>query len=296
MRLFIITILTFGLFASANSQSIVDSTKTWNVIECMNFGLCKTFSYKFDGDTTIENQDYKKLYHKIIGLGNFEWEYNSALREDSGKVYRYGGSVHPPVQDEEYLVYNFNIAEGDTFYISDLYEYNELIVQEIDTVSLLNGEERLLYRFENSGDEWIEGIGSIHGPTWVKSDEHIVDLYYDLNCYYEDGLLLLNMPYDNSTDLYEDCLYNSLGFEENPQFEVSVSPNPANKYISISFENEIPKNAEIRIFDVQGRHLLTRRIGSMTTTIETLNFKSGTYILAIFNEGELLSRDLVVRR
>ena len=43
-------------------QTFLQENKTWNVVKCMNFGLCETQSFRITGDTTMGQEDYKKLY------------------------------------------------------------------------------------------------------------------------------------------------------------------------------------------------------------------------------------------
>jgi hypothetical protein len=91
------------------------------------------------------------------------------FRNESGKVYLYYAKEH-----KEYLLYDFNLKEGDTLYFIPPYMKDSVVfvIKSNSTVTMSNGETRreqiaklLNYGCDNASHEyiclkhWIEGIG-----------------------------------------------------------------------------------------------------------------------------------------
>ncbi len=258
--------ITFG-------QTLIDTTKTWNSLECMNFGPCRTYAYKFEGDTTFNGIQYEKLV--VSGSPtDTTWSYRAAFREDTeGKVYRYAGS-------EEVLYYNFDLEVGDDF-VLDMYGISHtMTVEQVDSVSLLNGEMRKRIRFDDFAfEDWIEGIGSSYGLPFVGVFHHKVDVYYELNCFFVDG----ELQYQPGS--YDDCWYNTLGVEESHLEEVCmVSPNPFINTCTIAFDQNLPGDYEVRVVDIRGAEVETYSQNSPEMEIGE-NLNSGLYIIQVFERG-----------
>jgi hypothetical protein len=175
---------------SANAQvyhPLVDSGATWSreATECD--GLSQSCEYRggkffLMGDTLIESLQYKLLffqstyyYFYMNGFPPTENGWNfleepttiGALREDSSRKIRfrlfpnnfpYGNCPLSLTADKDTILYDFNLQLGDTLISSSSYP----VVFEIDSIQLLNGEWRKRY-VSNSGEAWIEGIGSTNG-------------------------------------------------------------------------------------------------------------------------------------
>jgi len=135
MKKFLVS--NFILFSiCANAQTMVDTNKVWNVVECLNnFSYCGTNVYYFGSDTTIGPYTYKKfLVNSDSGNLAPPWR-PQAVREDTTtkKIYFYTGG--------DFLAYDFSLNQGDTFNTNFGGCPFFLVVDSVDTVTLLNGEQ-----------------------------------------------------------------------------------------------------------------------------------------------------------
>ena len=156
--LLIIIIIIFNLITTIKSQTLVKTNKVWSVVECHNFGACETYFNRFEGDTIIGDNQYKKLYATYdSSMGN--WYYIGAMREDStNRVYYISGNT-----TNENLYYDFRLNQSDTFNFHVFNNTYQMIVNSIDTGTLINGEKRKRINFNNF-EEWIDGVGSLLVP------------------------------------------------------------------------------------------------------------------------------------
>lgn len=254
---------------STFSQPFIQENKVWNVIECMNFGACITISYKLTGDTIIDYHVYKKLYHtQDTTLNN--WYLGGALRETQGKVY---------ITDfeDEVLMYDFSLSVTDTFRTVNFGCPIELILNQIDTVIIFNGEQRQRYNF--NGEKWIKGIGCLYGLKQVGVYECVFDLFYDLSCCFVDEEQIFQSAF------FEYCFVNTVGLEEekiNQNF--TVSPNPFSESTTIRFEADDSQTYELQIINETGQIVRTyNNIISGEIKIVKGKLKSGLYFFRIRN-------------
>ena len=131
--------------------------------------------YYFEGDTLINNLQYKKMYYKqfdsifhqpwsTAGTPQFhaifhDVHYIAALREDSGVVYFvYEG------ESTEDLYADFNISLGDVLHYK--WNYDNETVTEIDSIEI---GSNYITKYKLSNDQYFyEGIGASYGlfNTW----------------------------------------------------------------------------------------------------------------------------------
>ncbi len=283
----IILITLFALFAgSAFGQSLIETNKMWNIVDCTNFGPCYTSSFKFEGDTLINEILYKKFMESWDAPSEI-WTYHSAFREDeTGKVYGIQGW-----EIEEQLFYDFDLEPGDDFnffFPGSSYPIT-MHVTDVDSVTLLNGEKRKRIIFYN--EQWIEGIGSTFGIPFVAYHWNLFDLTYELNCFYTNDELL----YKNGS--YETCWYTTVGIDDNPsQPAWMVSPNPFDETFTIQSKTNIDKGVEVRITNLQGAVLETHFHKNGDMIIAGKNLEKGFYLMQIFENGKLAHVDKILKR
>lgn len=226
-------------------QSFILENKTWNVVECMNFGGCGTHSFKISGDTTIGQVDYKKLYSTYDSLIN--WSIYGAMRENENQVFIYNF-----YHESEELLYDFKLSVGDTFSTTvNTPDYNgcpiELLVTSIDTIILENGESKQRFNFTD-GEQWIYGIGSLNGIVYVGVYWCIFDMYYELSCCHEnDELIFQSSGFDN-------CFINTVGINESiTQIKYSIFPNPSTSNFTIQFTLENKEQVKLAVMNNMGQ-------------------------------------------
>lgn len=223
------------------------------------------------------------------------------LREDNGRVYKYS-----EWSEEEYLLFDFTLEEGDVFNVSDsaygfpfflscvapdllswVYE-DELHVISVDYVDIAGQNRKVITFGEFSSDGnyyWIEGIGN-----WTGFDlmEETVDVsgFTIIVCFTTNGetyFMFGATSCDNTLDA-QDVLLS----------KVAVAPNPIvdKAILQIPVESGID---HLVILDAYGRILLNETIETSYYTIDGEQYASGLYFYQVFSEGKLLMTASFVR-
>ena len=254
-------------------QNLVETNKLWSVVECS--GFCWTYGYKFDGDTVI-NGTYYKIMWETTDSTFTNWYYSRAIREEpDGKVYQMGYEV-------EELLYDFGLEMNDQF-ISQINGCDiDLLVTSIDTITLLNGEQRKRIIFDDwDVKPWVAGIGSMHGILNVDAQCYC-DMYFELNCFTENDTL----KYDNPN--FEGCYVITVGIHENKSNTWQLSPNPFTDYTNFTFPYLDNNVYEMQIKDLYGRAIRSiKNIYSGEVIIQDQNLNTGIYFFRFFENGQL---------
>lgn len=267
-----------SLASAGRTQNLLDERNLWmNVVPTINFGTYYEF-FDIQGDTAIGSKTYKKLYQKSDDPSS-EWEYIYGMREDSTqKVYFVLRG-----DEEERLLYDFNLQLDDTFFICNRVDIN---VISIDTVMLLNGELRKRIQFDPGPETWIEGIGSIDG---IVADggfyycNTIGEAFPFLNCFASGGEVL----YIKEWSTYP-CLDGTTALHEPESFSLQIYPNPFNSTTTLILPNT-ELSGELFIFSLLGELVDHRVIEDQYTTIYRGDFPNGIYIYQFLgHEGQML--------
>ena len=234
------------------SQTFIQENKTWNVVECINWGGCGTQTFKIMGDTTVEQTEYKKLYAtNDTTLSN--WFKYGAVRENENRVYFYLFA-----NATEVLLYDFNLNVGENFISThNSIDYQgcpiEMEVSSIDTVTIENGEQRQRFNFSD-GEKWISGIGSLYGLVNVGINYCVIDMYYDLSCCHENEELVFQSPD------FDNCLINTVGINENStRISHSVCPNPFTQTTVLNFNYSSSQTYRLQIINSTGQVLKKKK-------------------------------------
>lgn len=163
------------------SKNIVDTTKQWNEVaqssETMTFAqrvsneytVIDNIRYNYIEEADFYNEEtdtWSDWRREIFQFSSFGSLSNMLIREENGKIYTRTSQN----SDEEQMIYDFNLDEGDTFVFS-LYG-GSYIVYRVDSVNVNDNLLKRLYlkgiSDENICDEWIEGIGSVKLSSFIS--------------------------------------------------------------------------------------------------------------------------------
>ncbi|MGJ8661885.1 MAG: T9SS type A sorting domain-containing protein, partial [Bacteroidota bacterium] len=98
--------------------------------------------------------------------------------------------------------------------------------------------------------------------------------------------------FSNSNIIIKDaCSGAILGAEENEVLEFTLYPNPTSKTINIISEFKID---QIKMFDVTGLKILSKKQSSNFLQIDISEFKQGTYIIEIHSATKVLRKKLII--
>jgi hypothetical protein len=204
--------------------------------------------YFLSGDTTVNQISYKKLCLEKGSLANPVRELAGLIREQDKRIYYKGTDFLGFPHDEEWLLYDFDVQEGDTvWHTNSGYDYT--VIESIDSVEI-DGQLRRRYKVDTrrnyyfqDEEYWVEGIGSIKNGLLG----HITAIptccyhFWEFVCYSEDGFeKYLNSSFD---DCYPSFLFSSLeGGLKLP--EISIYPNPVAGQVIIG---DVPHGQELFI-------------------------------------------------
>jgi len=234
-------------------------------------------------DTVINELNYKKLSDDLNYIGCLRSQDNQWLTIADGEV-------------DEHILYDFNLAVGDTFWIDNPYFHPDdvvpyLVVDSIDLVTLLDGSERSRWHLEHdnwSYTQWIEGIGSTSSFLNVSGCYSIDCGWSELVCF-SDNLQLVyeSVPHQNSLQTfqgqytYENCSI-FLGHEELDPLFFSLYPNPTEQFLTVEISR--PETSLLwNVLSVDGQTLLQGSLpaGTLNHRIELGALSSGVYFFQL---------------
>lgn len=278
------------IFQTKDNKTIVNDNSSWSTLVygasiIFNIpSLVKTEYVYFEGDSTIAELSYKKVFscddklHKNI-------KYEGLIREQNKKTF-----FIPANSDVEYLLYDFSLELGTNFeYWHPRGKESELLyVKNIDSIEV-NGSKRKRIQITLSPDSewildtWIEELGSLSGilypcypvflpPGGVKS----------LLCYHKNNeLIYINPDY---SECYYDKPEDIKSIQTTETLNCSIFPNPVDNILNISCLNKTILRVEI--FDNSGRKVYSQ---AYKDTINISSFSKGSYLLKIYDMNEQVS-------
>lgn len=299
LTLFVFMLVFILKVKAQEYNQLPDSNAIWSV---------NTNKYAPLGDTIINNLNYTKFY-KTTEDSVFDFQnadYYAAVYEDSNKNV---WGIKQNSQSSK-LLYDFNLAVGDTATVFPYEEYNNnaidsvnIIVLDIDSVMIFSSYRKrfkITPTFCGTGwdnyEYWIEGIGStagLFGPGTFQPC--VVDLaFYELLCFQENNLT----EYFNS---YQSCYHpvnsSKVDVISDKSLNVEIFPNPLYDRSVINIE-QCNKGDKIDFFDVFGKKIKSYELKSKSEKI-VLNrddFKntSGFYFYRILSETKVVKSGKLV--
>lgn len=276
--LFIYSFFIPCMFLSA--QVLMMEGDQWNSIGYDGFtGISTTIIRKLGQDTLINNLTYNQVLVAYDDDPSATWEnYGALIRQDSF------GKVFFTEDGYETLIYDFSLEIGDTFHIAFLCD---LIVEDIQMVSLNNGEERKKIIFQDpffSGGDWcywIDGIGSNFG---LRSDLYCwLDYTEELLCYYSNDEQ--QYPRDPET-----CFIVSLN--EVSHTEYKIYPNPVADLLFI--ESDMNLIGSFYIYDLSGQLVKKGDVEKADTQVDIAEFENGFYLIQLeLADGGFVSKKFI---
>jgi len=236
------------------------------------------YNYFTDGDTVINSLTYHKLY--TVGRGTLSYGYSPPvpwytfsgaagfIREDNNKRIYYNGGNGVAEQ----LLYDFNIALGDTISIPPIDNmFDRAVVVAVDSI-LICSTLRRRYKLDIVAGGllhdlyWTEGTGSTHG---------LIPRYYS----FERGVL--TTCYSDSTCIVPCLTIVSINSIENQASKLAtIYPNPSSKTSMIQLNNRAI-STNISIIDSHGQVVLTKTTNNQEEILDLSQWISGTYYVRI---------------
>jgi len=260
-----------------NYQPLVIEGNSWSVVN-WSWGWAWTDYYFIQGDTVINDTNYKKLYFTADSTLQNDVNYFCGLREDtlSAEVY----FNHPYLGD--CLLYRFGMDIEDIAVVTSLAcESINMTVADVDTITDLMGIERRRMRMEGWFDSyveyWIEGIGSTLGLLTAGNTYCVADFNQDLLCFNKLGQLIYMNP------MYTECHVTMINLREleAEKNAVKICPNP------VTTSSKILINEKIRVERMEiynSRGLLISEHDPAIPKINRGGLEPGLYVLKVITE------------
>ena len=293
MKKYYLLILGISLINLAFCQDYYpfpDTNAIWN---SKYDGYYGSFKERFGlyGDTTINNQVYKKVYRieddSTLNLNNMT--YYAAIRENTSKQI----FVKLTDFDEDILIYDFSLNIGDTVISNSPYgylNYDICVIADIDSIEVENNQYRKRFKINDwELDYWIEGIGSIDG-LFHPIMEYIIGTYSDLLCLKDnDTAVYINNP---ECDKCFCTLYTPIEELAKNTECINIYPNPTTANIHIDFEFKKGLST-IRLINSNGNLIESRITNLFPIQLNIENLPKGIYLIQLNTEKEIFTKKFI---
>lgn len=278
-------LLSLIFYASSSlfgQETILNEDLRWNMI-FSGFGPTYSYTIKFEGDTILNNQAYKKVYYSYDSL-NVDWVFaDQYIREDDQqRVYtqnNYG--------DSERLIFDFSVTLGETIeWLS--FENCQVEVTDVQQIEYPDGVSRktitLSYPDIWSGGlittQWIEGFGNNEvGPLYSAGPICTTDWELWLLCAYNQGEIFfgLDAPSCFVVDV-EDLL-----LEEG----VNIYPNPTSGNLRLDVTAAELDIEQISLYNAMGQLMPMDYELGQSIELDVATLPKGVYYLKVtFDTGQ----------
>lgn len=297
---FILFVLAFT--ASAQNEYLTGNPK-WFAGSSCNWGGCidnDSYIYYISGDTIINSLVYKKLekqgtgYRWYMNPGppdpscsppTYAFQYRAGYVRSAGKQMFYTPHSNPIGPDQ--LLYDFNLAVGDSLPLSFTNCAPDVVVDSIDSI-LVGNEYR--DRFYISGSTWseqlVEGIG--HSSGFIEPLCVTFECGYGSLCYSRNDTTY----YVSDTTTVCDF---TVAIKELDTPAAYCYPNPATDEVSIVLTGK----AEMTYYTIRnqfGRTVSIGKASGSTVNISLNGFARGVYFAEIRLENGLSCYTKIVKQ
>lgn len=112
-----------------------------------------------------------------------------------------------------------------------------------------------------------------------------------------DGMVTVKATANDGSGIYgtlEITITNqSVGFNSNENEQICIYPNPSYNIINISGNNK--SNSELKIYSVNGKIVMTKKIIDSNSAIDISNFENGIYFIYIESKGEIIYKNRITK-
>jgi hypothetical protein len=201
------------------------------------------------GDTTIMGKEYYKFLHEytLFNHSPFTGDTTNYTTSQWEMFYREEGKeIFSYYNNEEHLLYNFDLEIGDTIYFDSVFYFEAYIINDISNFEFA-GQTRNQFHINTSSGELLlyEGIGSTRG--FLSPFEFVFEGNRYLDCYeFQEEYFMPNSQGDCDIQIVlSDNTINDFEYFQ-------LFPNPASNIIQF----KINLNAEYKklaIFNSEGK-------------------------------------------
>lgn len=306
MKKSILSILFIFSITFSNAQVWCPPGATWHY-DYMNFAVEGFVKFEYNGDTTINTINCKKLDITHSGYSywnsqNYTYSEKKYTYDSLGVIYFYVDSLS--VFD---TLYNFDAGPGDKWEMISFHNNHPQcdsvhFVNVLDTGTTIMNSTNLKWLYVNfhyqtdfgifdSYDTIYERIGTIN-QYMLPYDGCNAGL--DVNeggtfrCYVDNQFTLLKRT-------IEDCDEMPIVgvIENNLDSYFEVFPNPTSGILKL--ENELQYKIEsLRLFDNTGKLVL--QFKDLPSEINLSGFQNGLYFIELITEGSIIRKKVIIEK
>lgn len=282
------TLCTLSLFLLSTSAifaqvSLLNEDLRWNMI-FHGWGPTHSYTIKFEGDTLLNNQVFKKVYYSYDSL-NLDWVFADLyIREDDQeRVY-----TRDNYEESERLVFDFSVTVGQTIdWLS--FEGCPVEVTDVQQIEYPDGVSRktitLTYPDIFSGGtrttQWIEGLGNNEvGPLYSGGGVICTtDWTRWLLCAYNDGEIFHGLEQSSCFVVDVDDLLLEEG--------IQVYPNPTSGKLQLDITATGLQMEQVSLYNAMGQNIAVALQYGPLTELDMTSLPEGIYYLKVaFDNGQ----------
>ncbi|WP_269241078.1 T9SS type A sorting domain-containing protein [Flavobacterium limnophilum] len=169
-----------------------------------------------------------------------------------------------------YAPYGICIDATGNFYVGD---YGNNRIRKITSAGVVT-------TFAGSTSGYIDGTGTVakFSRPWGISIS-------------VDGSIYIA---DSSNNKIRKIIISNLGVNDTKKIEkFTIYPNPTASVLNIQLD-EISSDAQLKISDVLGKTILSKKIEATLITINVENFKKGVYFVTVFNKDKKVTQKVIL--
>lgn len=289
---FVIYLVIGPTYSQPTYFPLIETGKTWHVMESSFPSPTLTYTYKCDGDTLINDNEYK-LLHVTDEEYPTQWTKIGYIREDTNRKVYYSPLSLTFI--EPALVYDFNAKSNDTLVITSFLHYYptevEIVITEVDSILIVDEyRKRIKFSCEYYDNNfWIEGVGSNNGLLETGFYCYIVCPENELLCVQDQGEIIYQHEY------YEECYI--VGVEETviSKQQFLVYPNPAKNDIRIVAQLNISSDLLFVMYNLRSEIILEERLIDFNNMLMNIdNLKEGLYLYRIIDNNGLVQNGKII--
>jgi len=286
LKLFLLIFLIQNISIAQPNQFFPIEKASW---ECkiIGNGIPYTEHRALCGDTVINGNEYAKMYVLEVDDDGNEKDrfYEGGTRIEFDRVYWIEDN-----EEQEELLYNFGLEDGDDFTYVPLSTTVPVTISvtSTDLINTLDGITRRVITF-NSGEVWIEGIGSNRGVVH-RGIGFFSSFQPEAQCFkFEEELVWSN----TSTSPFPTCEFTFIdacntitsneSLNQELNFDFHCYPNPITENATIQIQGlDRMEKPYLSIYNAQGQ-LVEKIIGlnEEKFIFSRKNLNAGVYVFEL---------------
>jgi hypothetical protein len=308
--------MLFALMSTLNTTAqtyhpLPEENAFWTVVEFDYItGQYNDVIYTVDGDTVINNLDYKIVYR----LDDWPTIYDTIstlhcfMRQnvEEKKIWfirNYLGET------QEKLGYDLSVAVGDTISLPafqySIFDDSLFYLYRADSVNMsslgeLNGFRKryVFVPIINQGSGLL--IEYIEGVTDLRSTFPNLDTLYGYDAFHQSGTECMQVDgtyYFGSEPYEENCGFLAVGIDNPELSNLEVFPNPASRLLTIQLPEGFKHAGLLTIYNTLGEIVMQKDISASGSSfaIDVSNLNQGLYFLNINSSTTNISAKLIVK-